>query len=293
MRVLVFGAAGQVGTACVSALRGAAYEVLALSRRDADFAQPQQVAERVLQLKPDIVVNACAYTAVDKAEQEPELADLVNHHSVLAMAKACSQLEIPLVHLSTDYVFDGAADQPYREDSPVAPLGVYGETKLAGERALAEVLDHHIILRTSWVFGESGGNFVKTMLRVGQQRDQLAVVDDQIGRPSYVGDIVAVIQCFIDRYRQEDVLPWGIYHCSSDGEVSWYQFAQAIFQEAQATGVLQKLPDVLPITTAEYPTPAPRPAYSVLATEKLAAFMGSPLPSWRQGLQTFMKNISA
>ena len=293
MKVALFGAAGQVGTDCVNTLRQTSYDVLALTRKDADFSRPHQVASLLAQLKPDIVVNACAYTAVDRAEEESELADLVNHHSVLAMAKVCSQASIPLVHLSTDYVFDGTATQPYQENSLVQPLGVYGKTKLAGELAVRQSMEHYIILRTSWVFGENGRNFVKTMLRVGQQRDQLKVVDDQIGRPSYVGDIVSVIQRFLDTYQQDGRLPWGVYHCSSEGELSWYEFAKAIFEEASSTGVLQKQPKVLPIPSAEYPTPAPRPAYSVLATEKLTEFMGMPLPSWRQGLQTFMNNIKA
>ena len=292
MKIIVFGAAGQVGAECVEVLDRKGYTVFALTRSDVDFAKPDEVSAKILQLEPDFVVNCCAYTAVDKAESERALADLVNHQSVLAMANTCSQYSIPLMHLSTDYVFDGEAAQPCKEEDPVSPLGVYGETKLAGEQAIQGNMDRYIILRTSWVFGEKGNNFVKTMLRVGAERNQLKVVNDQQGRPSYVGDIVSAVLYFIDIYRSDNSLPWGLYHCSSEGVTTWYGFAQCIFEEAVKFGVIDKAPEVLPIPSSEYSTPAPRPAYSVLSTEKLTSFMRAPLPNWQQGLQVFMKNIN-
>ncbi|MGH1487517.1 MAG: dTDP-4-dehydrorhamnose reductase [Cellvibrionaceae bacterium] len=293
MKIALFGAAGQVGTDCAEALTQAGYVVISLTRNDVDFSQPDAVAQQVKSLKPDLVINACAYTAVDNAEKEKDLADLVNHQSVAAMAGSCAGLAIPLLHISTDYVFDGTATSPYQENDSVKPLGIYGETKLAGEKAIQDRMDQYIILRTSWVFGEQGNNFVKTMLRLGADRDQLSVVEDQVGRPSYVGDIVTAIESFVTAYENDQTLPWGIYHCSSEGETSWYDFAKAIFEKAFALGVLEKQPALSAIPSSQYPTPAPRPAYSVLATEKLEKFMGAPLPHWSKGLDTFINNMKS
>lgn len=290
MKIIVFGAAGQVGTDCVTALSSAGYSVIALTRQDVDFSRPDLLAKKINDIQPELVVNACAYTAVDKAEEEKELADLVNHLSVKEMAQACSKLAIPLIHISTDYVFDGSASMPYSEEDPVSALGVYGETKLAGENAIRSIMENYIILRTSWVFGEHGNNFVKTMLRVGAVRDELKVVDDQVGRPTYVGDIVSTILFFVNRYKAEKILPWGIYHCSSEGEISWHGFAKTIFTLAKEQGLIEREPKVLAIPSIEYPTPAPRPAYSVLATNKLNNLMGVPLPHWREGLLHFLKH---
>ncbi len=289
LKIALFGAAGQVGTDCGQALIQAGYDVVPLTRSTVDFAKPDIVHKEVVQIGPDVIVNACAYTAVDKAQEESELADLVNHQSVAAIARACSQLSIPLIHISTDYVFDGTSDTPYKESDPVEALGVYGATKLAGEIAIQHIMSQYVILRTSWVFGEHGHNFVKTMLRVGASREQLRVVDDQYGRPTYVGDIVAAILFFVSQYEKKQSFPWGIYHCSSEGEASWCGFAQAIFDMAFECGVIEKKPQVVAIPTSEYPTPAPRPAYSVLSTEKLTQLMGKPMPHWQQGLTQFLK----
>lgn len=291
MKILLFGAAGQVGTECALTLKKANYELVALTRADVDFAMPHRVAAAIELHNPDLVVNACAYTAVDKAEQQQAQADLVNHKSVLAMANACHQRSIPLIHLSTDYVFNGEGAAPYKEDDQVAPLGVYGATKLSGEIAIQNAMTQYIILRTSWVFGEYGNNFVKTMLLLGAERDVLSVVDDQIGRPTYAGDIVTTILFLVDCYKETKALPWGVYHCSSEGVVSWYGFAQAIFSEAVKHQVLTAQPRLSPIPTTAYPTPAPRPAYSVLDTHKLAQLMGAPLPCWQHGLVKLLKSI--
>ena len=289
MKVVLFGAAGQLGTDCYQRLNAAGYEVVPLSRDQVDFSDPTAVGESILNTTPDFVINACAYTAVDRAETDAAQADLVNHLSVAEMARCCDQLQIPLLQLSTDYVFAGDGTQPYREDDSVSPLGVYGKTKLAGEVAIQQQHPKHIILRTSWVFGTHGNNFVKTMLRLGGEREQLRVVSDQWGRPTYTGDIVTAIESFLDSYQQQGELPWGIYHCSSEGETNWHEFAQTIFAEAMSANLLQRVPQVEPIPSSAYPTPAPRPHYSVLDTSKLTQFMGSPLPHWRQGLQTFFR----
>jgi len=293
VNIILFGAAGQLGTVCAKVLANEGYNLIPLTRSEADFSQPAVVEKKVKELKPDLVINACAYTAVDKAESEKDLADLVNHQSVKAIAKACSSLSIPLIHISTDYVFDGTCASPYRETDPVSPLGVYGETKLLGEQAIQAALNHYIILRTSWVFGEYGNNFVKTMLRVGATRSELKVVDDQIGRPTYVGDIVEAILFFVQQYESKRELVWGVYHCSSEGLTSWHGFAQTIFELAGDAGVIDSVPNVLPIPSSEYPTPAPRPTYSVLSTQKLEALMGRPLPHWKQGLLRFLKRLKA
>ncbi|MGH1440926.1 MAG: dTDP-4-dehydrorhamnose reductase [Cellvibrionaceae bacterium] len=290
MKVMLFGSAGQVGSDCATALTVAGYDLCALTRNDVDFAQPNLVSSYIHKHCPDIVINACAYTAVDKAEEEKVLADLVNHQSVAVMAEACEALSVPLIHLSTDYVFDGTSRQPYVEDDAVNPLGVYGLTKLAGEKAIQNSLTSYIILRTSWVFGEQGNNFVKTMLRVGAVRDELSVVNDQFGRPTYVGDIVNTVLFLVRRFKEERTLPWGIYHCSSTGDTSWHRFAEAIFELAHEYGLIVAKPSVVAIPSVEYPTPAPRPEYSILSTNKLSELMGAPLPHWREGLSAFLQH---
>jgi len=291
MRIIIFGAAGQVGSDCCDQLDRAGFKVIPITRGEVDFANIKDIISAIDSHKPDMVINACAYTAVDKAESEAKLAEQINHLSVAGLARVCAEDDIPLIHLSTDYVFDGTGKVPYRETDPVKPLGIYGISKQKGEQAIQDSCQHFIILRTSWVFGQHGNNFVKTMLRVGAEREILKVVDDQRGRPSYVGDIVNSIQTFIERYQDKGKLPWGIYHCSSNGETTWYGFAEAIFSTALATGTLKKLPKVEPITSSEYPTPAPRPKYSVLSTEKLETFLGYNLPHWQQGLEKFFKQI--
>lgn len=292
MRIMLFGAMGQLGTECALAFSEKGYQVTAMTREDVDFADPSAVVKSVELSQTDLVVNACAYTAVDKAETETVLSDQVNHLSVAALASVCSSLNIPLIHISTDYVFDGRAHSPYDESSTTNPLTVYGQTKLAGEEAVISLHPKHIILRTSWVFGRHGNNFVKTMLRLASQRDYLRIVSDQVGRPSYVGHIVSVLLEFVDRYRNSSSLPWGVYHCSSQGIVSWYEFAQAIFNSAYQMGIIPSIPTLEAIPSSSYPVPAPRPLYSVLNTKKLEALLGSPLPHWQNGLEHFLESYS-
>jgi dTDP-4-dehydrorhamnose reductase len=284
MRIMLFGARGQVGTDCAKALKAQGYELLALSRQEVDFSDVKQLVHAVESYNPDIVVNACAYTAVDQAEVEIALADQINHISVKALAQACVKVNAFLIHISTDYVFDGVAKEPYIESSLVNPLAVYGRTKLAGERVITNAMSQYIILRTSWVFGKSGNNFVKTMLRLAGERDQLSVVSDQFGRPTYVGHIVTVILSLVERYESGEKFPSGVYHCSSRGEVSWYAFAKAIFDMAHDKGILEVVPNVEAIPSTDYPTPAPRPMYSVLDTTKLEQLLGKEMPSWQDGL---------
>ncbi|MYM65142.1 dTDP-4-dehydrorhamnose reductase [Pseudomaricurvus sp. HS19] len=293
MKVLLFGANGQVGSACRQSLTKAGLDVVALTRADADFAEPMQVISAVQRHAPQFVVNACAYTAVDKAESEEALAQMVNGDSVGLLAQACAAQGIPLLHISTDYVFNGKSDRPYTESDPVDPMGVYGASKLAGERQLQVLQPQHIILRTSWVFGEQGNNFVKTMVRLGQSRPELGVVADQVGCPTYAGDIARVITEFVTAYSKDHELPWGIYHCSNQGQCSWYDFACAIFAEAVEQGILPRAPKVNPITTADYPTPAARPAWSVLDTGRLNGWLSEPMPHWQQGLKSVLASLQA
>ncbi len=291
MRVMLFGAAGQVGSDCANLLNTKSYELLPITRQQVDFASSQKVVDCVKQYVPDVVINACAYTAVDKAEDDFELANKVNHLSVGALAEVCAELNIPLIHISTDYVFDGEARTPYREECPVNPLGVYGQTKFAGEQALPKNHQQHIILRTSWVFGINGHNFVTTMLRLGKERESLGIVSDQRGCPTYSGDIAKVIDDLLLYYAMNGKLPWGIYHCACCDEVSWYEFACEIFEFAVVERILSQKPEVQPITSKEYPTPAPRPAYSVLDNAKLEAFLGLSMPSWKKGLSDLLSSM--
>jgi dTDP-4-dehydrorhamnose reductase len=285
MKVLLFGSSGQVGSECRRVFASNGWDVLALTRNDADFCKPEDIYSVIKKIKPDVVVNACAYTAVDKAETESDIAKLVNGDSVGSIGKACSELKIPTIHISTDYVFNGRSSSPYKETDLVAPMGVYGESKLSGEHQLQIENPKHIILRTSWVFSKHGNNFVKTMLRVGAERNELRVVSDQFGCPTYAADIAETISAVITTLENElHFSGWGLYHCSNVGECSWHEFAEAIFVIAVDTGLLDKAPKVNSITTDQYPTPTVRPAYSVLDCSKLETLLGESMPSWKIGL---------
>jgi len=284
MRVLLFGANGQVGFECAQLFSEAGFDLVPLTRQEVDLSDLGQVYDAVMVYQPELVINAAAYTAVDKAESEPELAAQINHYAVKAMAEACHRLDIPLLHISTDYVFDGEKKGGDLETDPVNPQSVYGQTKLDGELAIQSVHAKHIILRTSWVFGRHGNNFVKTMVRLGLERNELSVVSDQLGCPTFAGDIAAVISSFIEGYSQEGILPWGVYHCSDLGKCSWYDFALAVFGAAVKSELLMRSPLLISITTDEYPTPAARPLNSELNCNKLQAFTERPMPHWREGL---------
>ena len=285
MRVLLFGANGQVGSECRRIFLQKGWDVISLLRADVDFSEPIKVYEAVKAYKAEVVVNACAYTAVDKAEDEAELADLINAQSVASIGKACNELNIPTIHISTDYVFDGQAKIPYTEEDLVSPLGVYGKSKLEGEQSLQKQHEKHIILRTSWVFGAEGNNFVKTMLRLAKTKDELGVVGDQFGCPTYAGDIANSIGLIIEKINNTaEFSQWGIYHCSNKGETNWCDFSRAIFAEGVKVRVLSREPKVNCITTEEYPTPTARPAYSVLNCNKLEMLLQQSMPSWKTGL---------
>lgn len=291
MRIVLLGRNGQVGWELQRALAPLG-ELVALDRgggraddRCGDLGQPELLAATVRGLRPDVIVNAAAYTAVDRAESEPGRAAAINAGAVRTLAEACREQGAAMLHLSTDYVFDGSKDSPWTPDDAAMPLSVYGKTKLEGEIALREALEEHLVLRTSWVFGEQGNNFVRTMLRLAGERDRLRVVADQIGGPTWSGHLADALLTLAARYRDEGGLPWGTGHFAGQPFVSWHAFAEAIFGEAAKQGLIDRLPVVEAITTAEYPTPARRPANSCLDMTATTARWGLKIPDWRNGLR--------
>ena len=291
MRLLVIGTQGQVALSLLE--RGPAHqvEVIAVGRPNIDLARDTDLSAIVAAARPDAIINAAAYTAVDQAESEPDLAMAVNGHGAGLVAEAAAASSVPVVHISTDYVFDGTATRPYREDDPVAPLGVYGASKLAGERAVAAATTNHAILRTSWVYSPFGRNFVRTMLRLAETRDEVAVVADQRGCPNSALDladgVIAVARNLVERPTDADLR--GIFNLTADGEASWAEFATEIF--AFSSALSGPSARVRPIPTSDYPTPAQRPVYSRLDGTKLERNHGARLPTWRNSLGTTIRRL--
>lgn len=299
MKILVTGANGQVGWA-LNRQGSFQHEILALDHNGLDITDPIAVQKTVENNKPDVVINAAAYTAVDKAEQEPALAFAVNRDGPRHLAAACAHVQIPLLHISTDYVFDGRKTNPYRESDPVAPLGVYGRSKWEGEEAVRETLPIHIILRVSWVFGDHGHNFVKTMLRLAREREQLRVVADQHGCPTYAGQIAAVLLNLTEqsaprkrrsgRHTEPVRAHWGTYHYSGAPATTWHGFAETIIAKARTYESL-RVSDIVPITTADFPTPAARPANSMLDGDLLKERFDIDPGDWQAGLDTMLQAL--
>ena len=296
-RILLTGATGQVGQELQRTLAPLG-EVIGVSSQTMDLAQAASIRQAISQANPDIIVNAAAYTAVDKAETETELAKSINAIAPLVMAEEAQRLGATLFHISTDYVFDGHKNTPYTEEDATNPLSVYGQTKLDGEQGIQKTCDRYIILRTAWVYGTYGkSNFVKTMLRLFAEREEVRVVADQVGTPTWAGDIASAITTLLSQLpdgegASEGVsTPTGIYHFTNSGVASWYDFALAIFEEAKALGFPLTLQRIVPITTPEYPTPARRPAYSVLAGQKISAALGNHPPHWRQSLRQMLEEL--
>ncbi|WCP67270.1 dTDP-4-dehydrorhamnose reductase [Vibrio tubiashii] len=285
MKIMITGCNGQVGTCLVEQLKGKA-ELLAVDYKDLDITQQEAVMESVTQFNPDFIINAAAHTAVDKAEEEIESSYAINRDGPKYLAEAAQQCGAVMLHISTDYVFDGQGEKAYRESDMTGPQGIYGESKLAGEKAVAEVCEKYLILRTAWVFGESGNNFVKTMLRLAESRSELSVVGDQFGGPTYAGDIASALIKMAEVVDSGSKVDWGIYHFSGMPYASWFEFAKEIFTIAQTQGVIEKQPSLLSIPTSAYPTPAKRPANSRMDCGKIAQQFDIKPSDWQQALQS-------
>ncbi len=279
MRIAVTGSRGQAATSLLERA-SAEVEVVALGRPGFDLTDRASVVAGLEAARPDVIVNAAAYTAVDKAEAEEEEAIRVNGAGAGHVAEAAARLGVALLHLSTDYVFDGALDRPYREDDPTGPTGAYGRSKLAGEKAVAERWGNSVILRTAWVYSPFGANFIRTMLRLNETRDEVGVVADQRGNPTSALDIADALIAIAGRVSDESSTTLrGIFHMTGSGEATWADFAEAVFREAEARG--RRSTRVKRIATADYPTPARRPANSRLDNGKLGRVYGLRLPEWR------------
>ena len=291
MRIVVTGREGQVVRALIEAGAVSGDTILPVGRPEMDLTDPQSIEAAIRAARPDVVVSAAAYTAVDKAESERDLAFSVNGTAPGAIGRVAEELGVPVVHLSTDYVYDGSKTEPYLEDDTVGPLGVYGASKLAGEENLAAATGNHAILRTAWVYSPFGGNFVKTMLRLAADREELRVVDDQRGSPTSALDIAAAVLTVARnlRDRPEEERLRGIFHLGGTGECSWAEFAREIFAMSAALGGPSAR--IVPISTAEYPTPAARPKNSRLSTTKLEAAHGVAMPQWQTSTRRVVERL--
>lgn len=307
MKILLLGVNGQLGRTFLDhgglATRG---EVIPASRDGvlstggrgevADLADPASLPALLDRVRPDVIVNAAAYTAVDRAEQEEALATRVNGEAVGVLGGWTSAHSALVMHYSTDYVFDGRQPQPYAVDAPTGPLGAYGRSKLAGERALRDSGADHLTFRTAWVYAAHGQNFLRTMLRLGAERDELRVVADQHGAPTDTHLIVEASLAALDRWRQADASQrqqlTGTHHLVASGATTWHDFASAIFEQATTIGLLARPPRVIPITSAEFPTPAVRPEWSLLDNDGFQRNFGFTLPDWQQGLRRVMRQLA-
>ena len=302
-RILVTGRNGQVGFELRRSLAGLG-QVIAVGRDELDLADAGAIRRKVRETRPDLIVNAAAYTAVDLAESEQELAQAINGVAPGILAEEAKRLGAALVHYSTDYVFDGSKGAPYTEDDAPRPLSVYGRTKLAGERAIQAVDVPHLILRTSWVYGTRGKNFLLTILRLAREREELSIVDDQFGAPTWcraiaeaTGDILRQLEYGQLGFREACAIRRGIYNLTAAGQTSWHGFAAAILAHAASARpgksefALARVPMLRPIPTEQYPTPAARPRYSVLANAKVQRAFGVALPDWKTSLAACMSRV--
>jgi dTDP-4-dehydrorhamnose reductase len=281
MRILITGKNGQVGRE-FSRLCPSRGDVVSVGRDECDLSNEQSIRDLVRQVKPAVIVNAAAYTAVDLAEKERDLCFAINATAPHVLAQEADRLGALLVHYSTDYVFNGEKKEPYLESDPIDPLSVYGASKAAGEAAIAAAASRYLVLRTSWVYSAHGKNFLRTMLRLGAERSELRVVDDQMGAPTSAAAIATATARLVEQYAMPGAhLSAGIYHMTAGGSTSWCGFARAIF----AAGLLNAQPRVQAIATSDYPTPAKRPANSVLDNDKFARTFGFRLPPWKDQLE--------
>ena len=292
MKLLITGAKGQVGSELVLQAKNKAYQVFSYGSKELDITNLRQLKTIVGQINPSVIINAAAYTAVDKAETEQASAYAVNSIGSENLALICKQHDIPLLHISTDYIYDGEKASAYNEEDIPGPTGVYGASKLDGDEKIVKLWKKHIILRVSWVFGEQGNNFVKTMLRLAQQRDELSIVDDQFGAPTSAKSISHCLLTILqsEHFNQPDC-QWGIYNLQSDPGVNWYEFAQEIFQQALLLGLIDKPIKLNPIPSSEFPTPVKRPTNSKLDGKKLQQVFNIQAADWRVDLQAMLSAL--
>lgn len=290
MRVIVTGREGQVVQSLIERARDMpGIEIVAVGRPELDLARLDSIAEALAGTRPDVIVSAAAYTAVDRAEDEHELAYAINETGAGEVAKVANRLGVPVLHLSTDYVFDGNNEHPYDETAQTSPRGIYGASKLGGERAVADANPRHLIFRTAWVYSAFGSNFARTMLRLAAQRTEVAVVADQWGNPTSAHDIADAVLRAAATALGSDFDAWGIYHLAGTGTTNWSGFARQIFKSSRAyDGPFAEVKD---ITTADYPTKAHRPANSRLATEKFGSVFGWTAPDWKQSTDRVVKRL--
>jgi dTDP-4-dehydrorhamnose reductase len=290
-KAFITGGTGQVGTELIRRADAWKIDIVAPKRADMNIINEIQVNSQLDYIRPDIVINSAAFTAVDVAENDKDVAFRVNCDALKIMANSCKRLSIPLIHLSTDYVFDGTKTTSYDENDLTCPIGIYGKSKESGENAIREILIEHIILRTSWVYAAHGTNFVKTMLRIGKEREFLNVVDDQFGAPTFAGDIAEAILSITNQVlKKKDVDFWGTYHYTARGQATWKGFAEEIFDE-KANWVSKK-PSIIGIPSSQYPTPAKRPVNSVLNCSKVDAIFNPPRREWQLGLAEVLSELT-
>ncbi len=283
MKLFVVGKTGQLARALAECNGHSGLNIVAFGRPDVDVTSPETVANVIQREAPDVVVNAAAYTAVDQAESEPEKAYAINATGAGHVADVCSRLKCPLIHISTDYVFDGEKTEPYLENDRALPQSAYGNSKAAGEELVASVCRRHVILRTSWVYSPFGKNFVKTILRLAAQQSDLKVVEDQVGNPTYAPHLAEAICAIAERIVSDpNTVTWGIYHATGSGDASWYDVAHAVLATARELNGATAA--VHPIPTSDFPTPAKRPTNSRLSCDKLAQNFGVRLPDWKRGV---------
>lgn len=286
---MITGSGGQVGCCLTEMLTNTDdVSILALERKHLDITDRDAVNKVVTSFRPTVIINAAAYTSVDKAEEEVELSYAVNRDGPKNLAQAAQAIDAAILHISTDYVFEGNKVGDYIETDTTNPQSVYGESKLAGEIAVAQSCDKHIILRTAWVFGEQGNNFVKTMLRLAEEHHTLNIVNDQVGGPTYAGDIARVLIEIAMQVSRGEVIKFGVYHYSGLPHVSWLEFAEAIFDIAVEQNVLTRKPNLIGITSDQYPTPAKRPSNSRLSTEKVTSSFVVQTSDWKSGLKIIL-----
>ena len=290
MKITIIGDNGQLGWELVRRGKQKGCEVLAMDVPEIDITDPDSIKARISSTETGCVINAAAYTAVDKAESEPDAAFAVNRDGPGYLARHCRTLELPLVHISTDYVFDGFKASAYTEQDPAAPLGVYGHSKAAGEVEVREHLTEHIILRTAWLYGVHGQNFVKTILALGRERSEVKVVADQRGCPTYAADLADAILAVAAKITEGNFTKWGTYHCCGGGTTTWHGFAEAI-KEFSSRYEKLALKALVPITTAEFPLPAKRPLNSVLDCRKIEKYFGIKLRSWKEALSEMISDL--